>query len=104
MEENKLDKRSIARIQAMKIIYIADFNGISIDSSLTMGKSGFFNDNIAGEDPISEETIELLKYVTENLEKIDGIIKETITNYSKLSLGNLIQLFYCCFRRYYHRG
>ena len=82
MEENKLDKRSIARIQAMKIIYIADFNGISIDSSLTMGKSGFFNDNIAGEDPISEETIELLKYVTENLEKIDGIIKETITNYS----------------------
>ena len=82
MEENKLDKRSIARIQAMKIIYIADFNGISIDSSLTMGKSGFFNDNIAGEDPISEETIELLKYVTDNLEKIDGIIKETITNYS----------------------
>ena len=66
----------------MKIIYIADFNGISIDSSLTMGKSGFFNDNIAGEDPISEETIELLKYVTDNLEKIDGIIKETITNYS----------------------
>ena len=63
MEENKLDKRSIARIQAMKIIYIADFNGISIDSSLTMGKSGFFNDNIAGEDPISEETIELLNYV-----------------------------------------
>ena len=60
MEENKLDKRSIARIQAMKIIYIADFNGISIDSSLTMGKSGFFNDNIAGEDPISEETIELM--------------------------------------------
>ena len=82
MEENKLDKRSIARIQAMKIIYIADFNGISIDSSLTMGKSGFFNDNIAGEYPISEETIELLKYVTDNLEKIDGIIKETITNYS----------------------
>ncbi len=82
MEENKLDKRSIARIQAMKIIYIADFNGISIDSSLTMGKSGFFNDNIACEDSISEETIELLKYVTDNLEKIDGIIKETITNYS----------------------
>ena len=82
MEENKLDKRSIARIQAMKLIYIAVFNGIRIDSSLTMGKSGFFNDNIAGEDPISEETIELLNYVTNNLEKIDGIIKETITNYS----------------------
>ena len=82
MEEKKLDNRSIARIQAMKIIYIADFNGISIDASLTMGKSGFFNDNIAGEDPISEETIELLNYVTNNLEKIDGIIKETITNYS----------------------
>ena len=82
MEENKLDKGSVARIQAMKIIYIADFNGISIDSSLTMGKSGFFNDNIAGEDPISEETIELLNYVTTNLEKIDNIIKETITNYS----------------------
>ena len=82
MEENKLDKRSIARIQAMKIIYIADFNGISIDSSLTMGKSGFFNDNIASEDEISPETIELLNYVTSNLEKIDSIIKETITNYS----------------------
>ena len=82
MEENKLDKRSIARIQAMKIIYIADFNGISIDSSLSMGKSGFFNDNIAGENPISDDTIELLNYVTTNLEKIDNIIKETITNYS----------------------
>ena len=82
MEEKKLDNRSIARIQAMKIIYIADFNGISIDASLTMGKSGFFNDNISGEDPISDETIELLKYVIDNLDKIDSIIKETITNYS----------------------
>lgn len=82
MEDKKLDQRSIARIQAMKIIYIADFNGISIDASLNMGKTGFFNDNIAGEEEISEETIALINFVTSNLEKIDNIIKETIVNYS----------------------
>ncbi len=79
----KVTLRSIARIQAMKILYIADMNGISIDNSLKMAKSGILNeDDINENKEISPETEEFIAFIVSNLDKIDTLIKSTLVNYT----------------------
>ncbi len=83
MEETKLNLRSIARIQAMKILYISDFNGVSVEIGLAMAEKGLLdNDALNNQKEISEDAKHLLKFTDDNLEKIDEIISKTLVNYT----------------------
>ena len=75
--------RSIARIQAMKILYIADMNEISVDNALKMAKTGILDQDTLNENKeIEKETEDFLSFVVSNLDKIDDIIKNTLVNYT----------------------
>ena len=79
----KLGKRTILRIQAMKILFIADIDEISVDEALANAKGGVLdNDEINENSEITEEAIKLLEYINDNLDKIDALISETLVNYT----------------------
>ena len=80
---DKISKRSIFRIQAMKILFIADTNKISISEALKNAKSGILNDDEINENIEIDESVEsLVNYVDENLAKIDELISSTLVNYT----------------------
>ena len=80
---DKISKRSIFRIQAMKILFIADTNKITIAEALKNAKSGILNDDEINENIEIDESVEsLVNYVDENLAKIDEIISSTLVNYT----------------------
>lgn len=79
----KIGKRTILRIQAMKILFIADIDEISVDEALSNAKGGILdNDEINENSEITEEAIKLLTYINNNLEKINSIISNTLVNYT----------------------
>lgn len=79
----KLGKRSISRIQIMKILFIADIDDISVNEALENAKGGVLdNDDINENKEISEETIKILNFINDNLENIDNIISSTLVNYT----------------------
>ena len=80
---SNISLRSIARIQAMKILYIADMNEISVDNALKMAKTGILDQDTLNENKeIEKETEDFLSFVVSNLDKIDDIIKNTLVNYT----------------------
>ncbi|MBQ9520505.1 MAG: transcription antitermination protein NusB [Acholeplasmatales bacterium] len=86
MEKN-VSLQEIARIQAMKIIYMADFNGITVSAANVLSKSGILdNDEVTEKKEIQPYAIELIDYISDNISTIDKIIDETLVNYS---LGRL---------------
>ncbi len=79
----KLGKRSILRIQIMKILFIADIDEISVNEALEHAKAGVLdNDEINENKEISEEAIKILNFINDNLNKIDDIISNTLVNYT----------------------
>ncbi|MBR6072057.1 MAG: transcription antitermination protein NusB [Acholeplasmatales bacterium] len=79
----KLGKRTILRIQAMKILFIADIDEISVDEALANAKGGILdNDEINENSEITEDAIKLLEYINDNLDKIDALISDTLVNYT----------------------
>ena len=63
----KLGKRTILRIQAMKILFIADIDEISVDEALANAKGGILdNDEINENSEITEDAIKLLEYINDN--------------------------------------
>jgi len=79
----KLSKRTIIRIQAMKILFISDIDEISVDEALNNARSGILdNDDINENKEVLEDAIGLLEFINDNLEKIDSIISDTLVNYT----------------------
>ncbi|MCR5350296.1 MAG: transcription antitermination protein NusB [Acholeplasmatales bacterium] len=80
---SNISLRSIARIQAMKILYIADMNDISVENALVMAKTGILDqDGLNENKEIEKETEEFLNFVVLNLDDIDNCIKNTLVNYT----------------------
>ena len=79
----KLSKRTIIRIQAMKILFISDIDEISVDEVLNNARSGILdNDDINENKEVLDDAIGLLEFINDNLEKIDSIISDTLVNYT----------------------
>lgn len=79
----KLSKRTIIRIQAMKILFISDIDEISVDEALNNARSGILdNDDINENKEVLDDAIGLLEFINDNLEKIDSIISDTLVNYT----------------------
>ena len=80
---DKLSKRTISRIQAMKILYMADVEEISIIAALKKANSGVLdNDEINENKEITSDAMELVVYVDSNLDKIDSLISDSLVNYT----------------------
>ncbi len=80
---DKISKRSIFRIQAMKVLFLADMSNISIEDAIKNAKSGILNDDEINENiEITENVEKLLEFVNDNLAKIDELISSTLVNYS----------------------
>jgi len=80
---DKISKRSIFRIQAMKVLFLADMSNISIEDAIKNAKSGILNDDEINENiEINEDVEKLLEFVNDNLVKIDELISTTLVNYS----------------------
>ena len=80
---DKISKRSIFRIQAMKVLFLADMSNISISDAIKNAKSGILNDDEINENiEITEDVEKLLEFVNDNLVKIDELISTTLVNYS----------------------
>ena len=80
---DKISKRSIFRIQAMKVLFLADMSNISIEDAIKNAKSGILNDDEINEYiEITEDVEKLLEFVNDNLVKIDELISTTLVNYS----------------------
>ena len=62
--------RREARVLAMQILYNADFNGIDIEKAMT-----------ESEVSLDDNTVFFLNLVKDNLEKIDAVIEDSLTNY-----------------------
>lgn len=68
-----------ARVQAMQILYSADFNGISISKAIEASIDGEVNNTV----------MYYINLVENNLSKIDSIIGNSLINYS-LNRLNLV--------------
>lgn len=80
---DKISKRTIQRIQAMKILFIADNNNISIVDAIKNAKSGILDDDDINENKeVFDETIEMLEYINDNIDKIDSLISSVLENYT----------------------
>ena len=62
--------RREARVLAMQILYNADFNGIDIEKAMT-----------ESEVSLDDNTVFFLNLVKDNLEKVDAVIEDSLTNY-----------------------
>ena len=79
----KLGKRSILRIQVMKVLFISDIDEISVDEALNNARGGLLdNDEINENSEITEDAVKLLEFINDNLEKIDNLISSTLVNYT----------------------
>ena len=65
------EKRSY-RVMAMQILYSMDMNNASYQEAL----------EFVNKDLVTEEVTNLVKYVSDNLAKIDEIITRSLTNYT----------------------
>ncbi len=79
----QLGKRSILRIQIMKILFIADIDEISVLEALEHAKSGVLdNDEINENKEISDEAVKIINFINDNMTKIDELISSTLVNYT----------------------
>ncbi|MBE6137439.1 MAG: transcription antitermination factor NusB [Erysipelotrichaceae bacterium] len=65
-------KRRKARIMAMQILYASDFNNVSIAEAI-----GYYD-----ETPVDPLAIEFVNGVSDNMDKIDSIICDSLENYT----------------------
>ena len=84
----ELNLRTIARIQAMEIIYMSDLNEISLIEAMN-DQDILANDELLENKELSDDAKDLINFVIKNLEKIDKIIEDTLFNY-KLNRLNLV--------------
>lgn len=84
----ELSLRTIARIQAMEIIYMSDLNEISLIEAMN-DQDILDNDELLEKKELLDDAKELINFVIKNLEKIDKIIEDTLFNY-KLNRLNLV--------------
>ncbi len=84
----ELSLRTIARIQAMEIIYMSDLNEISLIEAMN-DQDILANDELLENKELSDDAKDLINFVIKNLEKIDKIIEDTLFNY-KLNRLNLV--------------
>ena len=84
----ELSLRTIARIQAMEIIYMSDLNEISLIEAMN-DQDILDNDELLENKELLDDAKELINFVIKNLEKIDKIIEDTLFNY-KLNRLNLV--------------
>jgi N utilization substance protein B len=79
----KISKRTIIRIQVMKILFIADVDNISMLEALEHAKSGILdNDEINENKEVFKETEVLVDYIYRNIVDIDNLISHTLVNYT----------------------
>ena len=79
----KISKRTIIRIQVMKILFIADVDNISMLEALEHAKSGILdNDEINENKEVFKETEHLVEYINKNIVDIDNLISHTLVNYT----------------------
>ena len=79
----KISKRTIIRIQVMKILFIADVDNISMLEALEHAKSGILdNDEINENKEVFIETEHLVEYINKNIVDIDNLISHTLVNYT----------------------
>ncbi len=79
----KISKRTIIRIQVMKILFIADVDNISMLEALEHAKSGILdNDEINENKEVFKETEVLVDYIYRNIVDIDTLISHTLVNYT----------------------
>ena len=84
----ELSLRTIARIQAMEIIYMSDLNEISLIEAMN-DQDILDNDELLENKELLDDAKDLINFVIKNLEKIDKIIEDTLFNY-KLNRLNLV--------------
>ena len=79
----KISKRTIIRIQVMKILFIADIDNISMLEALEHAKNGILdNDEINENKEVFVETEHLVEYINKNIVDIDTLISHTLVNYT----------------------
>lgn len=88
--EKELDSRTLVRIKAMKVLYNAEFNDISINDSFID-----FNKNMDDEPLTKAKDInnlnELITYLNDHIESIDNLISKSLVGYT-ISRLNLVDL------------
>ena len=84
----ELGLRTIARIQAMEIIYMSDLNEISLIEAMN-DQDILNNDELLENKELLDDAKDLINFVIENITEIDKIIEDTLFNY-KLNRLNLV--------------
>ena len=84
----ELSLRTIARIQAMEIIYMSDLNEISLIEAMN-DQDILDNDELLENKELLDDAKDLINFVIENITEIDKIIEDTLFNY-KLNRLNLV--------------
>jgi N utilization substance protein B len=84
----ELSLRTIARIQAMEIIYMSDLNEISLIEAMN-DQDILDNDELLENKELLDYAKDLINFVIKNLADIDKIIEDTLFNY-KLNRLNLV--------------
>ncbi len=84
----ELSLRTIARIQAMEIIYMSDLNEISLIEAMN-DQDILDNDELLENKELLDDAKDLINFVIKNLADIDKIIEDTLFNY-KLNRLNLV--------------
>ncbi len=84
----ELGLRTIARIQAMEIIYMSDLNEISLIEAMN-DQDILDNDELLENKELLDDAKDLINFVIKNLADIDKIIEDTLFNY-KLNRLNLV--------------
>ena len=84
----ELGLRTIARIQAMEIIYMSDLNEISLVEAMN-DQDILDNDELLENKELLDDAKDLINFVIKNLADIDKIIEDTLFNY-KLNRLNLV--------------
>ena len=84
----ELSLRTIARIQAMEIIYMSDLNEISLIEAMN-DQDILDNDELLENKELLDDAKDLINFVIKNIADIDKIIEDTLFNY-KLNRLNLV--------------
>ena len=84
----ELSLRTIARIQAMEIIYMSDLNEISLIEAMN-DQDILDNDELLENKELLDDAKDLINFIIKNLADIDKIIEDTLFNY-KLNRLNLV--------------
>ena len=84
----ELSLRTIARIQAMEIIYMSDLNEISLVEAMN-DQDILDNDELLENKELLDDAKDLINFIIKNLADIDKIIEDTLFNY-KLNRLNLV--------------